>query len=77
MLSSEQISFYREQGYLLLESVLTAAEVEEARSALAGLLERARGLTASNQDLDLGPQKSFGSRGSGFEYIGETAHSEN
>src|SRR5690606_31995490 len=53
MLSAEQIEFYREHGYLVLEGLLPQARVEEARQALAGLVERARGLTESNDELDL------------------------
>ncbi|SME98148.1 Ectoine hydroxylase-related dioxygenase, phytanoyl-CoA dioxygenase (PhyH) family [Tistlia consotensis] len=53
MLSAQQIEFYREQGYLVLERVLSPAEVEAARTALAELTDRARGLSESNDDLDL------------------------
>lgn len=42
-LSDDQVAFYHRHGYLILENVLSAVELEELRSATAGLREeRAR-----------------------------------
>jgi ectoine hydroxylase-related dioxygenase (phytanoyl-CoA dioxygenase family) len=52
-LSSAQIDSYREQGYLMLPSVLDAATVAEMREVIAGLLAGARGLERHTDVYDL------------------------
>ena len=43
VLSEDQVAFYQRQGYLILENVLSAAELQELRAATEGLREeRAR-----------------------------------
>ncbi len=48
MLSDTQIQFYRDNGYLLVENVLTADEVRRLRAALDELIDRSRAVTASD-----------------------------
>lgn len=49
MLSTEQITFYRENGYLLVRGLLGADEAAELRRECHKLAER---LTRSNRDID-------------------------
>ncbi len=53
MLSSEQISFYRTQGYLVLERQIPDDWIVAARKELARLIELARGMNESDEVLDL------------------------
>jgi len=52
-LSAAQIDSYREQGYLMLPSVLDAATVAEMREVIAKLLAGARGLERHTEVYDL------------------------
>jgi ectoine hydroxylase-related dioxygenase (phytanoyl-CoA dioxygenase family) len=52
-LSSEQIAFYREQGYLVLSGLFQASEVSEMRQETARVLEGARGLASHTDVFDL------------------------
>ncbi len=53
MLSREQIEFYREQGYLLVEDVIDAPLLERLRRATYDAIERSRGVSASDAIYDL------------------------
>jgi ectoine hydroxylase-related dioxygenase (phytanoyl-CoA dioxygenase family) len=55
MLSSSQIDFYRESGYLSLPGVLTDAQVAEGRRIVAEFVERSRAVTAHDDVFDLEP----------------------
>ncbi|QIE56122.1 phytanoyl-CoA dioxygenase family protein [Pikeienuella piscinae] len=52
-LTEKQKSFYEENGYLMLESRIPIPIIEEIRAEIARFTEEARGMTASNDRLDL------------------------
>ena len=52
-LSAEQIAFYEEHGYLVLERRIPMDIIEAIRAEIARFEQEARGLTASNDRLDL------------------------
>ena len=52
-LSQNQVEGYREDGYLVLENRVPMPLIERIRSEIARFLDEARGLTASNDRLDL------------------------
>lgn len=52
-LTSEQVRFYRENGYLVLENRVPIHLIESIRSEIARFSEEAAGLTESNDRLDL------------------------
>ncbi|MCP4245903.1 MAG: phytanoyl-CoA dioxygenase family protein [bacterium] len=58
MLGQDQIDFYRENGYLLVEDVFGPAEVAALRAATAALTEASRTVPASNPLFDLAPDHS-------------------
>jgi ectoine hydroxylase-related dioxygenase (phytanoyl-CoA dioxygenase family) len=53
VLSAAEIAFYREHGYLVLERRLPAETVAACRAELARFREMARGMTESDDRLDL------------------------
>lgn len=53
MLSQEQISFYEENGYLLVENVVTPAQLEALRQVTYDFIERSREVTESDEVYDL------------------------
>lgn len=53
VLSAEQIANYNETGYLILERHLPDAIIEGLRAEIARFEDEARGMTASNDRLDL------------------------
>lgn len=53
MLTAEQIEFYRTQGYLVLERQIPDDLIAAARAELARFIETARGMTESDDVLDL------------------------
>jgi ectoine hydroxylase-related dioxygenase (phytanoyl-CoA dioxygenase family) len=53
MLDPQQIEFYREQGYLLVEDVLDADLLARLRSAAEGMIERSRSVSESDAVFDL------------------------
>jgi phytanoyl-CoA hydroxylase len=61
-LSSAQLDFWNENGYLAIEDVLTPGEVDALRLALDDLTSRAHGLTESNDRFKL---QAFGDSGGG------------
>ena len=54
-LSAGQVEHYHREGYLVVEGVVTGAPLDELREVTDRLLERARGLDASDEALDLAP----------------------
>ena len=57
-LSAEQVEHYHREGYLVVEGVVTGATLDELREVTDRFLERARGLDASDEALDLAPDHS-------------------
>ena len=57
-LSSEQIRFYRDNGYLLLEKVIDAATLDALRAKIHDYLEASRNIQASDAIYDLDPSHS-------------------
>ncbi|HLT01602.1 MAG TPA: phytanoyl-CoA dioxygenase family protein [Geminicoccaceae bacterium] len=53
MISEQQVEFYRENGFVVVEDVLSAAEVSRLREVTDEMLERARGLTTHDDVFDL------------------------
>ena len=51
MLNPEQIAFYRENGYLLVEEVFSVGEVTELRRVTADFVAASRDVPASNDRL--------------------------
>ena len=58
MLSPEEIALYNEQGYLTIENALIPAELAELRRVTDEFVERARGISASDDIYDLEPDHS-------------------
>ncbi len=55
MLNPDQIAFYRDNGYLLVEAVFTAEEVAALRRVTEDFVAASREVPASNDRYDLGP----------------------
>src|SRR5260370_26795178 len=55
MLSSSDVAFYREQGYLVVPDVLDASTLDAVRRELARVLDGARAVTAHTDVYDLEP----------------------
>ncbi len=53
VLSEDQIRFYEDNGYLLLEERVPAEVLERLRGEIARFVEEARGMTASDARIDL------------------------
>lgn len=53
VLSEEQVRFYREQGYLVLENHIPMDLIDAVRAEITRFVEEARGMTASNDRIDL------------------------
>jgi hypothetical protein len=53
VLSEEQMQFYRDQGYVVLEARIPEAIVRSLRDEIARFVEEARGMTAPNDRIDL------------------------
>ena len=54
-LTADRVAAYREQGFLLVEGVFSAPELDEIRGVTADLLDVAEAVTASNEIYDIGP----------------------
>lgn len=52
-LTADQIAFFREQGYLVLERRIPMEIIEDIRAEIARFEIEARGMTASNDRIDL------------------------
>ena len=61
MLDAAQIASYGTNGYLVVEDVLTVAELEELRRVTDEFVERARAVTANDEIFDLEPGHSAAS----------------
>jgi ectoine hydroxylase-related dioxygenase (phytanoyl-CoA dioxygenase family) len=57
-LSAEQIAAYRDSGYLAVNDVLSAAEMQELREVTDEFIDRSRAITASDEVFDLEPDHS-------------------
>ena len=55
MLSPADVTFYREQGYLVVPDVLDASTLDSVRRELARILDGARAVTAHTDVYDLEP----------------------
>lgn len=55
MLTSDQIRFYRDQGYLGVEGVFSPAEVAELRQVTDDFVEKSRAVTVNDAVFDLEP----------------------
>ena len=55
MLDEEQIAAFTHKGYLAVENVLTAGEVEELQRVTDEFVERSRAVTANDATFDLEP----------------------
>ena len=58
MLSEKQISFYHENGYLVVEDVLSPEELAALRRVTDDFVERSRAISASDEVFDLEPDHS-------------------
>ena len=57
-LSASQVEAYREEGFLIVEGVLSAAEVTALREVTDGFVERARAVSEHDDVYDLEPSHS-------------------
>ena len=55
MLSQQQIEFYKDQGYLGVENVFSAAEIAELRRVTDEFVDKSRGVTKSDDVFDIEP----------------------
>lgn len=55
MLTQEQIAFYREQGYLGVENVLSQREIDDLRRVTDAFVEKSRGVAEHTEVFDLEP----------------------
>lgn len=55
MLTRDQVQSYRRDGYLLIENVLSATELDTLHRVVDGLVEASRSVTAHNHVYDLEP----------------------
>ena len=53
MITEHQVEFYRENGFVVVENVLSETEVRHLGEVTDEMVERARGLTAHNEIFDL------------------------
>src|SRR3954447_4706936 len=58
MLSPDQIEAYRRDGFLVVEGVLTQAEIADLRAATDALIDKARFVTGHDDVYDLEPSHS-------------------
>ena len=58
MLSKKQISFYHENGYLVVEDVLSPEELAALQRVTEDFVERSRAINASDEVFDLEPDHS-------------------
>ena len=58
MLTREQVQSYRRDGYLLIEGVLSAAELDTLRRVIDGLVDASRSVTLHDDVYDLEPSHS-------------------
>jgi ectoine hydroxylase-related dioxygenase (phytanoyl-CoA dioxygenase family) len=58
MLTRDQVQSYRRDGYLLIENVLSATELDTVRRVVDGLVEASRAVAAHDHVYDLEPTHS-------------------
>jgi phytanoyl-CoA hydroxylase len=58
MLSQQQIEFYKDQGYLGVENVFSAAEIAELRRVTDEFVDKSRAVTKSDDVFDIEPTHS-------------------
>ena len=59
MLDKNQIKFYKDEGYLLVEDVITQNQHEEMMNIINDLIEKSKNVTKSNEVYDLDNGHSF------------------
>ena len=59
MLDKNQIKFYKDEGYLLVEDVITQNQQEEMMNIINDLIEKSKNVTKSNEVYDLDNGHSF------------------
>ena len=57
-ISQDQINFYNEKGYLIVEDVLSQDEIKELGSITDNFVEKSKNITKHNEDFDLEPGHS-------------------
>ena len=55
MITPKQVQSYHENGYLVVENLIDAPTVGRIRQVIAGLVDKAKGVTAHNEVYDLEP----------------------
>ncbi|MEA2169602.1 MAG: hypothetical protein QOF76_2902 [Solirubrobacteraceae bacterium] len=58
LLPEDQVDFYRENGYVIIEDVLSAAQVAEGRRIIDEFVDRSRSVTENDDVFDLEPGHS-------------------
>jgi ectoine hydroxylase-related dioxygenase (phytanoyl-CoA dioxygenase family) len=53
VLSEEQINFYNDQGYLLVEDVITEDQLKKMLDLVEGFFENSKNVTENNNIFDL------------------------
>ncbi len=53
MLSADDVAFYRDNGYLMVENAVTPAQLDALRRVTYDLIEKSRGVTESDDVFDL------------------------
>ncbi len=57
-ISQDQINFYNEKGYLIVEDVLSQDEIKELGSITDNFVEKSKNITKHNEDFDIEPGHS-------------------
>tara|TARA_B100000941_G_scaffold182851_1_gene131318 strand:+ start:152 stop:1021 length:870 start_codon:yes stop_codon:yes gene_type:complete len=57
-ISQDQINFYNEKGYLIVENVLSQNEIKELGSITDNFVEKSKNITKHNEDFDIEPGHS-------------------
>ena len=57
-ISQDQINFYNEKGYLIVENVLSQDEIKELGSITDNFVEKSKNITKHNEDFDIEPGHS-------------------
>jgi ectoine hydroxylase-related dioxygenase (phytanoyl-CoA dioxygenase family) len=55
VISSQQVKFYQENGYLVVENVIDQETLQRVKDVIADLVAKAKGLTTHNEVYDLEP----------------------
>ena len=57
-ISQDQINFYNEKGYLIVEDVLSQDEIKELGKITDNFVEKSKNITKHNEDFDIEPGHS-------------------